>query len=82
MQTGIYFRRETAELARVTAEQDGLPGDGWERLTDQSELGLVALRALAVERRLADEHTAHDVYWHMPRPKDDRDIEGLQPAAA
>ena len=82
MQYGIYFRKETAELARVATGQEELPGDGWEHLIEKSDLRLVALRTLLVERGLVDEHAAHDVYWHMPQPNDDRDVTELLPAAA
>ena len=72
MKSGIYFRPETEELETITGENDTLPGGGWQLLTDDTEPGLVAARALLVERGLVDEQRATDVYWYVARRKQDK----------
>ncbi len=58
MKSGTYFRPETKELATIKGENDTLPGSGWQLLTDDTEQGLMAARALLVERGLVDKQGA------------------------
>ena len=43
-----------------------LPGAGWLPLTGRTDLGLVALRELLVERGLVAIEEVRGYYWHMP----------------
>ena len=52
---GIYYRSETDELTRVDSEHSEPQGDGWQLLSDDTNVGLLAARALIVERGLRDE---------------------------
>ncbi len=68
MQPGLYFRRETNEIATLRANDPPL-GDGrWELVADTLDAGLVGARALLVEHGLADRTTAAHAYWVMPTP--------------
>lgn len=67
MQQGIYFRSRTSEVTAVTDETDTLPGAGWERVAEDTRLGLVAVRHLLIERGLVDAEGAIPVYWRMVR---------------
>ena len=65
MNTGIYYNNITKEITSVT--NSDLPSEaGWRQLTDDPQLGLLAVRALLVDRGLVDEDTT--VYWHLPQP--------------
>ncbi len=68
MQQGIYFRSRTSEVLAVTNTTDTLPGADWERVAEDSSLGLVAVRTLLIERGLVDAVGAIPVYWHIARP--------------
>ena len=65
MNTGIYYNNITKEITSVT-NSDLLSEAGWRQLTDDPQLGLLAVRALLVDRGLVDEDTT--VYWHLPQP--------------
>ncbi len=64
---GIYYRGETDELTRVESGASEPQGDGWQLLSDDPSTGLLAARALIVERGLRGEAAAIDVYWHLPQ---------------
>lgn len=66
---GIYYRSETDELTRVDSGGSEPPGDGWQLLSDDMNMGLLAARALIVERGLRDEAAVTDVYWHLPQQR-------------
>ncbi len=67
MKTGIYYSDITKEITSVT--NDALPSeDRWTHLTDDAQLGLLAVRAILVDRGLVDDVTA--VYWYFPLPKE------------
>ena len=66
MKTGIYYNNMTQEITSVT--NGDLPSEaGWTHLTDESQLGLLAVRAILVGRGLVEDDTA--VYWHLPQPE-------------
>lgn len=65
MQKGTYYNRITKEITTITSGD--LPSEtGWTLLTDETRLGLLAARAMLVDRRLVDDESA--VYWHFPQP--------------
>ena len=41
---GIYYRSETDELTRVDSGGSEPPGDGWQLLSDDMNMGLLAAR--------------------------------------
>lgn len=66
MTKGIYYNHITKEITSVT--NGDLPLDaGWRHLTDEPQLGLLAVRAILVNRNLVDDEK--EVYWHLPQPK-------------
>lgn len=66
MRTGIYFNDATKEITSVT--NGALPSEaGWTHLTDETQLGLLAVRSILTDRGLVDDDTA--VYWHLPQPQ-------------
>lgn len=65
MRAGTYLREESRELA-VALEGERLPGPGWRPLTSRTDLGIVALRELLVERGIASNGSARGYYWWMP----------------
>ncbi len=68
MKTGIYYNDTTREITSVT--NGGLPSEaGWTHLTDDAQLGLLAVRAILVDRGLVDDGTT--VYWHLPQPEEE-----------
>ncbi len=71
MKKGMYFNQITKEITSVTTGD--LPSEsGWTHVTDETQLGLLAARAILVDRGLVDDDSA--VYWHFPQP-----IEANQP---
>lgn len=81
MEHGTYFRAETGELLTVPDGADAPEGGGWERVTDETGMGLVGLRRLLLDRGLIDEAGAQDIYWSMPsKPREEST--GSRPAAA
>ena len=67
MKTGIYYNDITNEITSVTS--GALPSEaGCTHLTDDAQLGLLAVRAMLIDRGLADDGTA--VYWHLPQPEE------------
>ncbi len=65
MRTGIYFNPSTNEVTSVT-DADVPPRSQWQHVSDDSRLGLLAIRELVLERGLADDPTT--VYWYLPQP--------------
>lgn len=67
MKTGIYYNAITKEITSVT--NDTLPSDaGWTHLTDETQLGLLAVRSILADRGIVDDDRA--VYWHLPQPEE------------
>lgn len=67
MKTGIYYNDTTKEITSVT--NGVLPSeDEWTHLTDDAQLGLLAVRAILVDRGLVDDGTT--VYWHLPQSEE------------
>lgn len=56
--SGIYFRAETREMLRVTGSD---PGEGWLRIAEDHNLGLLEARLLVRELRLDDDPSS--VHW-------------------
>jgi hypothetical protein len=81
MQPGLYFRRETGEITTVRAGDAALPA-GWAFIAPTLDAGLVAARALLVERGLVDPAAAGHVYWLMPPPVRDARPGRAAPGAA
>ena len=66
MRTGIYFNDATKEITSVT--NGALPSEaGWTHLTDETQLGLLAVRSNLTDRGLVGDDRA--VYWHLPQPE-------------
>ena len=65
MRAGTNLRESSRELA-VALDGEELPGGGWQPLTSRTDLGIVALRRLLVERGLASAGAARGHYWRMP----------------
>ena len=68
MKTGIYFNRTVNEITSVV-DGDRHPGPQWLHVSDETGLGLLAVRVLLVEAGLVDDPT--QVYWLMPQPEVD-----------
>ncbi len=67
MRTGIYYNDTTKEITSVT--NGVLPSEaGLTHLTDDAQLGLLAVRAILVDRGLVDDVTA--VYWYLPQSEE------------
>ena len=62
---GVYFNRTANEVMSVT-DAAGHPGPQWLHVSDETGLGLLAIRKLLAERGLASDPTA--VYWYLPQP--------------
>ncbi len=58
---GIYFNRKTKEVVSINGHQEHLDLKGWLRVSDDSNLRLLAVRKLLRERRLVRDETR--VYW-------------------
>lgn len=58
---GIYFNRKTREVISINGHEDRLDLKGWVKISDEPSLGLLAVRELVMEKRLAKD--ARDVYW-------------------
>ena len=65
MRPGTYYRPASRELAVILGDE-APPGRGWQPLTGRTDLGLVALRALLVERGVVGNRDVRAYYWHMP----------------
>ena len=66
MRTGIYYNDATKEITSVT--NGALPSEaGWTHLTDETQLGLLAVRSILTDRGLVNDDRA--VYWHFPQPE-------------
>ena len=65
MRTGIYFNPSTNEVTSVT-DADAHPGAQWQHVSDDSKLGLLAIRKVVLERGLVNDLTT--VYWYLPQP--------------
>ena len=63
--TGVYFNSTANEIMSVT-DAAGHPGPQWLHVSDETGLGLLAIRKLLAERGLARDPTA--VYWYLPQP--------------
>ncbi len=66
MKAGVYYNDITHEITSVT-NSDLPSGAGWTHLTDEAQLGLLAVRAMLIDRGLVDDDRA--VYWHLPQPE-------------
>lgn len=62
---GVYFNRAANEVMNVT-DASGHPGPQWLHVSDETRLGLLAIRKLLAERGLARDPAA--VYWYLPQP--------------
>ncbi len=65
MKTGIYFSHTENEVMSVT-EADARLGPEWLHVSDESRLGLLAIRRLLAEDSLVADPNV--VYWFMPQP--------------
>ena len=66
MRTGIYYNDARKEITSVT--NGALPSEaGWTHLTDETQLGLLAIRSILTDRGLVGDDRA--VYWHLPQPE-------------
>lgn len=63
--SGVYFNRVANEVMSVT-DTARQPGPQWLHVSDETRLGLLAIRKLLAERGLAPDPTA--VYWYLPQP--------------
>jgi hypothetical protein len=64
MESGVYYRAATREVV-IVVDGTEAAGDGWQRLSDHTSLGLVAIRRLLVERGVAAPDVARSVYWYL-----------------
>lgn len=85
MKTGMYYNDATKEITSVT--NGTLPSEaGWTHLTDETQLGLLAVRSILAERGMVDDDRT--VYWHLPQPEEAGgpplrcDVAGTQRSAA
>ncbi|MEE8346552.1 MAG: hypothetical protein V3S20_04295 [Dehalococcoidia bacterium] len=59
---GIYFRRETKEVCRIGSDSEAPPGDGWAKVSEEPDLGLLEVREILRARNLVDD--PREVYWY------------------
>ncbi len=59
---GIYFRRETKEVRRCGSDSDAPAGDGWAKVAEEPDLGLLEVREILRARNLVDD--PREVYWY------------------
>ena len=54
MKTGIYYNDRTKEITSVS-NGNVLPNAGWTQVSDESQLGLIAVRAMLEERGIIED---------------------------
>ncbi len=59
---GIYFRRETKEVRRFGIDSEAPARDGWAKVAEEPDLGLLEVREILRARNLVDD--PREVYWY------------------
>ncbi len=73
---GIYFSSARNEVFAKTSETESLPDDvSWIQVSNDTSLGLMAIRKLVVDRGLVTE--GGTIYWHGLKTKARDDPEWL-----
>lgn len=71
MTAGIYWRPapdgDGTEVVTVEAGGEAPSGAGWRQLDPRTELGLIAVRGLLIERGIVTAERAPEIYWHIVR---------------